>query len=189
MADADYSNEIWKDIPGYEGWYQASSEGRIKSLARSTPTRNRWGPCTYNKPDQIIRGRLDEDGYRRMKLCVSGKTKDEFAHKLVALAFHGERPTPKHEVAHWNGVRLDNAPANLRWATVKENAQDKVRHGATADQFGERHSHNKLTDDQVREIRQARQTYGVCVHLSKQFGVTPQTIGKIRRRERWPHIE
>lgn len=182
------TTEQWKDIPGLEGWYQASSEGRIKSLARATPTRNRWGPCLYNAPEKVIAGRIDDHGYRRMKLCVAGKAKDEFAHKLIALAFIGFPPFEGAQIAHWDGDKLNNKPANLRWATIGENAQDKVRHGVTADQFGERHSHNKLTEDQVREIRGTPYFRGFDVQYAARFGVRPQAIGKVRRRERWPHI-
>lgn len=185
----EHTTEIWNDIPGLEGWYQASSEGRIKSLARSTPTRNRWGPCLYNAPEKVIEGRLTRDGYRRMKLCVAGKTRDEFAHKLVALAFHGPSPSGKTDVAHWDGDKLNNRPDNLRWATVLENAQDKIRHGQTDNQFGERHSHNTLTEDQVREIRRTEYFRGFDVHFSDKFGVGQGCINKIRHRQRWPHIE
>ncbi len=180
--------ETWLDIPGYEGWYQASSEGRIKSLARSTPTRNRWGPCTYNAPEKIIEGRLTDDGYRRMSLCVAGKITHQFAHKLVALAFHGACPAHCDQVAHWDGDKLNNQPRNLRWATTLENMADKVRHGLTADQFGERHSHSKLTNEQVKAIRSVEKYRGVNAALAPLYGVAPQTISKIRRGERWPHI-
>lgn len=189
MAEATNSTEIWKDIPGYEGWYQVSSTGRVKSMARSTPTRNRWGPCTYNQPEKEIQGRIDRYGYRRFSLTVNGKTSHLFVHTAVALAFIGPRPTPNHQVAHWDGDKLNNTVENLRWATVKENAQDKIRHGVTANQFGERHSHNKLTDEAIRHIRSEPHYWGVNRALAKQYGVTEQTIGKVRRRERWPHIE
>lgn len=189
MAEATNSTEIWKDIPGYEGWYQVSSTGRVKSMARSTPTRNRWGPCTYNMPEKEIFGRLDKAGYRKMTLCVSGKVTRKFAHTLVALAFIGPKPSPEHQVAHWDGDKLNNTVENLRWATVKENAQDKIRHGVTANQFGERHSHNKLTEEMVREIRRTPYFRGFDVHFAAKFNVTQQAIGKVRRRERWPHIE
>lgn len=187
MADQDYSAEEWRDIPGYEGWYQASSEGRIKSLARSTPTRNRWGPCTYTKPEQIIEGRLI-GGYRRMKLCVAGMTTDQFAHKLVAIAFHGMAPDGCDQVAHWDGDKENNQPTNLRWTDTAGNAADKVRHGSTANQFGERHSQSKLTNEQIAQIRAVPHYHGVNRDLGAQYGVVPQTIGKIRRGERWPHL-
>lgn len=189
MADNCNSVEIWKDIPGYEGYYQASDQGRIKSLARATPTRNRWGPCIYRQREKVIAGRIDEYGYRRMSLCVAGRRKDEFAHKLVTLAFHGLAPEGCDQVAHYNGDKQDNRPPNLRWASAADNARDKVRHGTTANQFGERHSHNKLSEAQVREIRRTPYFRGFNVHFASKFNVTQQTIGKVRRRERWPHIE
>lgn len=189
MANATNSNEIWKDIPGFEGWYQVSPDGRVKSMARSTPTRNRWGPCTYNQPEKEIFGRIDRDGYRKLTLCVEGKISRKFAHTLVALTYIGPRPSPEHQVAHWDGDRLNNQFTNLRWATAAENSQDKVRHGSTSNQFGERHSQNKLTEDMVREIRATPYYRGFDREYAKKFGVKEQAIGKVRRGERWPHIK
>lgn len=181
--------ERWLDVPGYEGRYQASNLGRIKSLTRHTPTRNRWGPCTYNASERIINGRLDEDGYRRMKLCVAGVTSEQFAHKLIALAFHGECPPECNQVAHWDGDKLNNRPGNLRWATSAENAADRVRHGLTSNQFGERHSHNKLTEEQVLEIRRATRTRSTAADFARKFSIGSQAVRKILRGERWPHIK
>jgi hypothetical protein len=189
MADATISNEIWKDIPGFEGWYQVSPDGRVKSMARSTPTRNRWGPCLYNQPEKEIFGRIDSYGYRRFSVCVAGEVSSMFAHTAVALAFIGPRPSPEHQVAHWNGDKLNNHFSNLRWATPKENSQDNVRHGKTANQFGERHSHNKLTEDMVREIRRTPYYRGFNRAFAAKFNVTEQSIGKVRLGNRWPHIK
>ena len=189
MADADYSNEIWKDLPGFEGWYRISSLGRLESCPRQTPTRNRWGPCVYTTPAKILAGRIDKDGYRKFTLCKAGAVSAIFAHRAVALAFHGQPPSPLHEVAHGDGSKDNNAADNLRWATAAENAKDKVLHGSTANQFGERHSHNKLTEAQVREIRATPHTYGSDEAFARKFGVRAQAIGKVRRRERWPHIK
>lgn len=189
MADAAINNEIWKDIPGYEGWYQVSPDGRVKSMARSTPTRNRWGPCLYNFPEKEIFGRIDGYGYRKMNLCVNGKARGMFAHTAVALAFIGPKPTPDHQVAHWDGDKLNNHFSNLRWATNKENAQDNVRHGKTANQFGERHSRNKFTDDMIREIRATPRYRGITIYFAKKFGVTQQAISKVLLGQRWPHIK
>lgn len=88
-------------------------------------------------------------------------------HRLVCEAFHGPQPTKYHEVAHWDGDRLNNAPSNVRWATHKENEADKIRHGKVASgdrngrrlhperyPRGERHPMSKLTDVQVSVARQ-----------------------------------
>ena len=62
-------------------------------------------------------------------LSVNGKLKSHLLHRLVALAFIGPQPSPKHEVCHNDGNPLNNVPGNLRWGTRSENLYDTVRHG------------------------------------------------------------
>ena len=62
---------------------------------------------------------------------MNGVPKMETVHKLVALAFHGPRPSPAHEVAHGDNDVSNNRPDNIRWATVLENKEDYKKTGAT----------------------------------------------------------
>lgn len=190
MADQanNIDSEEWRDIPGFEGLYQISSHGRARSCDRITFSRNRWKECQFTWRGREIFGRLDKNGYRKLTLCKDGKVSRMFAHRAVALAFIGAPAYGKDQVAHWDGDKLNNRPENLRWASAAENAQDKVRHGLTSNQFGERHSNNKLTTEQVIEIINEPKFRGVNRVLAKKFGVREQAIGKIRRGERWPHL-
>lgn len=98
-----WDNEIWKDIPGYEGRYQASSMGRIR------------GPRgTLNKPF------IARDGYLVATLYNDRKKIRTGAHRLVALAFI-PNPENKPQINHKNGIRTDNRPENLEWVTCSEN--------------------------------------------------------------------
>ena len=169
--------EDWRDIPEWEGLYQASTLGRIRSRDRKS--------CK----GRVLNGRIDKDGYIKMNFSRDGKARGVFAHRAVATAFLGLPPTALHQSAHYDGNKKNNTPSNLRWATVGENAQDKVRLGLTANQFGERHSHSKLTNGDIYGIRSVQYYRGLDTELSRVYGVTPQTIGKIRRGERWPHLQ
>ena len=118
--------EIWRDVLGYEGMYQVSDEGRVRSLDREICQMSRWGTPYIKK----IKGVMLRPG--RMPaghLSVSlGKNNSQCVHKLVLLAFVG--PTPKgHECLHGNGDPSDNRLANLRWGTRADNIRDAVRHG------------------------------------------------------------
>lgn len=115
MTDLD---EEWRDIPGYEGFYQASSMGQIRCVLAGRGTR----PFP---PYRVVRGYL-RNGYRRFKSIVDGKVLNQ--HVLVALAFHGV-PQPGEVVRHLNAVRDDNRPENLAWGTPIENSADTKRHG------------------------------------------------------------
>ena len=97
--------EIWMDIPHYEGRYQVSNKGRIFSLLSN----------------KVLAVRQDEDGYMRVSLnTVEGKRKTERIHRLVALAFV-PNPENKTEVNHINCIRNDNRAENLEWVTHAEN--------------------------------------------------------------------
>lgn len=105
--------EQWLSVVGYEGLYEVSSLGRVKSL--------RSGKIMTNKS----RG---SHGYLSVVLSRDGYAKMFLVHRLVALAFLGA-PAPDQEVLHWDDVSDNNTVTNLRWGTRSDNALDKVRNG------------------------------------------------------------
>ena len=111
-------------MPGFSH-YEASSEGRVRSLTRKT-----W---TSNGHERIYQGRVlsartDRHGYQRLNLCESGIITPHSVHHLVAAAFHGE-PPEGFQVCHNNGVPDDNRAVNLRWDSASGNILDAVQHG------------------------------------------------------------
>ena len=118
------SIEIWKDIPGYEGKYQASSLGRIRG-PRGIKT-----PCLHR-----LRG------YYFVSI---GHNKTRDVHALVAAAFLGPRPQG-HEIRHLNGNKTDNNVANLAYGTHDQNEHDKIEYGGKI---------KKLTEKDIRAIRE-----------------------------------
>lgn len=106
--------EIWKDIPGYETFYQASNLGRIRSVERKVP--HRHGYCT--RKSKIINGTLTPQGYISYRLANSNKTRGERAHRLIISAFHGKSTLI---VDHINGKKTDNRLVNLRYCTSRMN--------------------------------------------------------------------
>ena len=115
--------EIWKDIPGYEGLYQVSNLGRVKSLERYKD--NNSG--LVKMPEKIMQGGI-RNGYVLVYLTKDGKRKTFSAHRLVAQAFI-PNPEQKPTINHINGNKQDNRVENLEWNTDKENINHAVKTG------------------------------------------------------------
>lgn len=101
--------EIWKDIKGYEGLYQISNLGRVKSLGNE-----------YRKKEKYLKLQYSRDGYQRLGLRKSGVAKCEYIHRLVAIAFI-PNPLNKPQVNHIDGNKQNNKVNNLEWVTPFEN--------------------------------------------------------------------
>lgn len=160
--------EIWRPVIGFEGRYEVSDLGRVRSSN---------GRILVQAPS---------GGKRRCYLTVGlsrpGLRKKRTVHCMVLESFVGLRPGGMYG-AHSDGDTFNNRLTNLRWATWQENEDDKVRHGTKY--HGEKAWCAKLTVDSVFEIRSSPET-GVA--LAKKFGVTPQKVSQIRTGRSWRHV-
>ena len=124
--------EIWKPVVGYEGLYQVSSEGRVKSLERKVP--KGYGERTVK--ERILKLRIGRDGYLKIGLYGStGKQKWFQVHRLVGEAFI-QNPDEKPQINHINEIKTDNRACNLEWCTCKEN----INHGTHNERSGKTRS-------------------------------------------------
>ena len=113
-------NEEWKDVAGYEGLYQVSSEGRVKSLERKG--------C---KRERILKPGVRSKGYLFVVLGAGGKSRMFSVHRLVCQAFH-DNPENKLDVNHINENKTDNRACNLEWSTRTENCNPGSRNERVA---------------------------------------------------------
>lgn len=112
--------EVWKDIEGYDGAYQVSNLGRVKSVARLTTRPCQYGVREYRIPEKVLRQRMGTSGYLCVNLHHDGKQVTEMIHRLVALHFckgYADGMT----VNHIDEVKTNNRADNLEWVTQKEN--------------------------------------------------------------------
>lgn len=120
-----YGMEIWKDIANYEGLYQVSNTGRIKSCERTKTLR---GGYERFVPEKIKNTLNDRYGYPSVRLCKEGKKKPFTIHRLVAIHFI-ENPCGKLTVNHVDGIKTNNNVLNLEWATMSEQIKHAFRIG------------------------------------------------------------
>lgn len=128
-----YANEQWKPINGWEGFYEVSDHGRVRSVDRVIP-HARSGQLRLR--GKIIVQGTDEGGHMFARLCRNGTAKQMYVHRLVLEAFVGPCPDGM-EGLHWDDDQKNNHVSNLRWGTRSDNLRDSVRNG--------RHNHSKKT--------------------------------------------
>lgn len=176
------TQERWVDIPGYEELYRVSDRGRVMSMPRPTP-------CS--RGIRVIRERIlkfqlsGTVGYPTVTLLKRGIPFTATIHKLVMLAFIGPRPDGM-EVCHWDGNAHNNALENLRYATRASNREDGHRLGEIP--LGSERTNSKLTEADVISMRHRVGNGESHRMLAKEFGVSPLTVGRIVRREKWRHV-
>lgn len=124
-------DEIWKDIPGYEGLYQASTKGRIRSVSHTRTYIKHYEDkdieATHHFDGRILK-QTYTSGYLGVLLSEGTTRKDALVHRLVALTFV-PNPDNKPQVDHIDGDRTNNRPENLRWVTSKENHANSIERG------------------------------------------------------------
>lgn len=120
-------NEIWKNVKGYEGYYQVSSWGRVRSLRRI----NCYGRIVNEK---ILTNTLNNKGYLRVKLSKNRKDKNISVHRLVAMAFI-PNPDMLPQINHKDEIKINNKVENLEWCDNKYNSN----FGTKPTKIGEQH--------------------------------------------------
>lgn len=174
--------EEWKDIPGYEGLYKISSNGKIFSYKRSGEYMARWGIAKMNFPEKEMKISTTKSGYKYISLKKPNEKSIKFLlHRLVMLTFIGE-PNGK-QVNHIDGEKSNNNLNNLEYCTGAEN----LRH--CIDVLGKKRgegSCSKLTENQVIKIKQDQR---ILREIAKDYGVTLQAIWMIKKGKNWGHIK
>lgn len=165
--------EVWRDVPGYDGVYAVSNFGRVKRLAAACGAR----------AGRVLRFGQMPDGRRNVNLCVQARPKSYMVHRLVAIAFIGEPPLPKCHVEHIDGNYSNNRLANLRWVSPSDTMYKQVERGTSKGMSYGRSG--GLTEAQVIAIRADHRAERA---VAKDFGISPATVGQIRRRETYQHF-
>ena len=122
--------EEWKDIPDYEGYYQISNLGRVKSLEKTLVIRER--KCVYKA--LIKKNGVSKRGYWEVSFCKNGKGIRKKIHRLLSICFINN-PRNHPQVNHIDGNRLNNKISNLEWVNNRENSCHRVKSSNWTSQF------------------------------------------------------
>ncbi len=170
------NEEIWKDIEGYEGYYQVSNMGRVKSLDRVVP----HGRCgTITRKEKILK-HGNSKGYDMVVLCVEHKRKAITVHKLVAEAFISKKESHM-QVNHIDGNPKNNVVSNLEWCTSQENTIHALKNNIIK---------NKFSKKEILEIKHKYNEENVTrKELAKQYSVNYSSIYRIISGESYNFYE
>lgn len=158
--------EQWKDVVGYEGCYQVSSHGRIKSMQRKVACKN---GSFREIPEKIVTPLFTKQGY--LNIVASRKQKREtlVVHQLVAHYFIGDRPLGL-VIDHIDGDKTNNKATNLRYVSCKQNSRKR--------------KDVKLDENRVQQIlslvgKEPQQ------QIAKRFGISQSMVSKIKCKKLW----
>lgn len=174
--------EEWRAIPGYEGYYEVSNLGNVRSLDRVLVYKN--GVATRTK-GRLLKQERDVDGYLRVTLSRNYKSHRRKVHKFVALAFLGPPLNELQQINHKNSQRDDNRVDNIEWATPQQNGRHAVEIGLRSGTANPRMA-KKLTADIARCIvRDYVAGGGSISKISSLYNVEKTTARRIIRGKLW----
>lgn len=175
VSQCPIEGEIWKSIPGYEGYYEASNMGRIRSITRQV--RN-WGTHKQRKDSIILKPNPVIHGYNAVCMYRDGeKMKFCKVHRLVASAFLGPSDL---QVNHKDGNRRNNKLENLEWCTGSENNKHAFKFLGRKPKIN-----HKLTLIDVQVVKECLAAGFYQYEIANYFKVCQSAISHIARGKTW----
>lgn len=172
-------NEIWKDIKDWEGYYEVSNLGNVRSCKRTITDKN---GVNYNNNERILKPAKNRDGYLQVGLSKNSKGSSKFVHRLVAEAFIPNLEN-KPTINHKDGNKLNNNISNLEWATKSEQAihslDKKLRTmpNVWVNKFGSKHCASKAVIQYSKTGKYINE-YGSIIEAANNLNIHPSSITK-----------
>ena len=174
--------EVWKDIKGFEGLYQISNLGRVRSLDR--PVKQRGNSIQIKKGKIIVQSK-NHKGYPTTNMSKGNKRYGRPTHRLVAETFI-PNPENKDQVNHIDGDKLNNSVENLEWMTGKENIRHAIENGLMKfDVKIAKHASNVARERNKKIVSQYDldgnyiSTFGSLIEAEEKTGVTRKGISEV----------
>lgn len=175
--------ESWKDVPGWEGYYQASTFGNIKSLDRVIICKL---GRHFNFIGQQIKPQVNKLGYYQLRFTKNSKGNTLLIHQIIAWTFL-DNPNKYPVVNHKNGIKSDNCFSNLEWCTHSHNIQHAFTTGLNSAK-GIKNSHATLTDEIVLNMREDYKNGLTRMELVKKYNTKYKNTFEIIKGTTWKHL-
>jgi hypothetical protein len=173
----EINQETWKDVIGYEGAYQVSNLGNVKSVDRYV--NHMYG--TIKRKSKLIKP-VEVKGYKQVRLSLNNKSRAFLLHRIVADAFVSGKSLENKWVNHIDGNKLNNTPANLEWCTHSHNLKHAFRTGLKTNTKGENNPNSKLNWESINNIRNSTIT---AKELGLLYNVNSCHIRSIKNNKSW----
>ena len=177
-------SEVWKDIPNYEGSYQVSNTGLVRSVDRVVAFKD--GSMRKYK-GKVLKPSLDTPGYERLSLCNDLRCNSKSVHRLVLETFKPHVNMNNLEVNHIDGNKLNNHLTNLEWVTRLGNISHAYDMGLMVNK-GERGHNAKLSNANVLEILERLDNGELQGDIGIDYGVSKSCISQINRGLKWRSV-
>lgn len=167
----------WLAVPDWEGLYEVSDEGQVRSLPSATDRRRKG---------KILKQTPQYRGHLQVNLHFCGHNEVRYVHRLVLEAFVGPCPEGM-ECRHLDGDPANNELENLCWGTIEENQADRVLHGGGS--VGANNGNAKIDEDTVREIRRIRIRENLSGRkIAKRLNLSYYIVQDVLSGKRWGHV-
>lgn len=173
----------WADVPGFEGFYQISNKGLVKSLARIVEYS---GKCS-RWHEEIILKLNNSNGYRTVSL-VKDKNKTTFLVHILVGSLFIPNPENKPYINHKDGMRWNNHFLNLEWSTNSENQLHSYKMLGNKAVNGERNGQSKLKREDIITLRMMADSGYTEKEIASHFNVSKSLVGLIKNNKRWNHV-
>jgi len=169
--------EIWKPVKGYEGIYEVSNTGIVRSLDRVVMNRGR----SYKVKGKTLKQYPNNKGYLRVDLRKKGTSKEGKIHRLVAIHHLGGIDNEKGTVNHKDGIKTNNNAENLEWMTLKENMNHAYENNLKYTKYGA---------DIILKVKKLRRDTNLTQkEIGKIFGMKPQYVSSILNNSRRKNVK
>lgn len=170
----DIEGEVWLPIHGWEGLYEISNMGRVKSFKR--------------KIVKILKQEVQKYDYLQTQFIKLGITTRQKVHRVVAITFI-PNPENKPQVNHINGIKHDNRVENLEWCTAHENMVHAFTIGLKRNLSGVNSIRSNLSIENINEIFKLREENQTYSKIGAKFNLTKGAIYRILKKKSWQHIK